>query len=113
VVATIGLLAALGVALAVVLRAHEAPDVAASLVRGGADSVSSKETAWPWLAVAGALVSAAVSVVTLRQAGRWPEMSSRYDAPAGEAATTSPPAPEEATSADLWKAMDEGRDPTE
>ena len=112
VVATLGLVAALGVALAVVLRMGEAPDVAAGLLRNGAETVSSSGTAWPWLAVAGALVSAAVSVVALRQAGRWPEMSSRYDAPAGEA-SASRPAPEEATSADLWRAIDEGRDPTD
>jgi uncharacterized membrane protein (TIGR02234 family) len=112
VVAVLGLLAALGVAVAVVLRAHEAPDVAVGLLPQSADQVLSDPTIWPWLAVAGALVSSAASVVALRQAGRWPEMSSRYDAPAGEPSTSAPP-PEEASSADLWKAMDEGRDPTE
>ena len=41
----------------------------------------------------------------------WPEMGSRYDAPGAAAATAAGP-PEEQTSLDLWKALDEGRDPT-
>ena len=112
VVATLGLLAALGVALAVVLRAHEAPDTAVALLATSADTISSDTTAWPWLAVTGAVVSTLASVVALREAGRWPEMSSRYDAPAGEASTPGG-APEATSSADLWKAIDEGRDPTD
>ena len=111
VVATLGLLAALGVALAVVLRAHEAAGVATGLLPESQDGITSTTTAWPWLAVTGAVVSALASVVALREAGRWPEMSSRYDAPAAEPSST--PAPEEASSADLWKALDEGRDPTD
>ena len=112
VVAGLGLLAALGVATAVVLRAHDARDVATGLLTTGAGSTQSSATSWPWLAVAGAVVSAAVSAVALRQAGRWPEMSSRYDAPTGEAGLADGP-PEETSSTDLWKALDEGRDPTE
>jgi uncharacterized membrane protein (TIGR02234 family) len=111
VVAALGLLAALGVVLAVVLRAHEAPGVAAALLSTSAGTVSSTTTAWPWLAVTGALVSALASAVALREAGRWPEMSSRYDAPTGEAIPA--PEAEEPSSVDLWKALDEGRDPTE
>ena len=111
VVATLGLLAALGVVAAVVPRAHTAPDVAERLMPPSAQEVLTDTTAWPWLAVVGALVTAAGFAVALRQAARWPEMSSRYDAPAGEVASTPPP--EEATGADLWRAMDEGRDPTE
>ncbi len=111
VVAVIGLLAALGVAAAVVVRAHEAADVAVSLLTTSADTVSSDETAWPWLAVGGAVLSALMSLVALREAGRWPEMSARYDAPTGESAGATAPA-EEASNAELWKALDEGRDPT-
>ena len=41
----------------------------------------------------------------------WPEMGRRYDAPA-EAAPEPAKSPEEQENLDLWKAMDEGRDPT-
>ena len=114
VVAVLGLLASLGVAAAVVPRAHEAPDVAADLLPTSVGDVTTSATAWPWLAVVGAAVAALASVVALREAGRWPEMSSRYDAPAAEAGTVDAAASssEEPSSADLWKAMDEGRDPT-
>ncbi len=111
VVAVLGLLACLGVVAAVVPRAHTAGDVALGLLPDSASPVSSSETVWPWLAVAGALVAALGFVVALREAGRWPEMSSRYDAPAGEASPAGTP-PEEASSTELWKALDEGRDPT-
>ena len=63
---------------------------------------------------------AAVTSVVLVVAGAlavawcpaWPEMGSRYDAPgaAGEAAPAVPA--EEQTNLDLWKQLDEGRDPT-
>ena len=45
-------------------------------------------------------------------ARHWPEMGSRYDAPRRRAPSAEPPAGGP-TSLDLWKAMDEGRDPTE
>ena len=111
VVAMVGLLAGLGVVATVVPKAHEAPDVAVGLLSTSASEVSSDPTVWPWLAVTGAVLTALGFVVALREAGRWPEMSSRYDAPVGETRAATP-APEEATSAELWKAMDEGRDPT-
>ena len=41
----------------------------------------------------------------------WPEMGTRYDAPGSAPAPPAVP-PEEQSSLDLWKAMDEGRDPT-
>ncbi len=113
IVAGLGLLAAVVVALVVALRAGEAPEVAVGLLPGSAGAVSSSASAWPWLAVTGALVSAVASIVAVREAGRWPEMSSRYDAPAGEAQAAGTVAAEEASSADLWKALDEGRDPTD
>ena len=42
---------------------------------------------------------------------RWPEMGTRYDAPTGAgAADAHDAAPKE--NIDIWKALDEGRDPT-
>src|SRR5699024_6562218 len=63
VVATLGLLAALGVALAVILRAGEGAGTAASMLSNGAGSVSSSGTSWPWLALLGAVLSALASAV--------------------------------------------------
>jgi uncharacterized membrane protein (TIGR02234 family) len=50
------------------------------------------------------------ALAALRYVRGWPEMGGRYDAPVGP----EPPAkaPEEQENLDLWKAMDEGRDPT-
>lgn len=62
--------------------------------------------AWPLLAIAAFVLAAALGVVTIRFAGAWPTMSSRYDAPSARrpAAGTS--------DTDMWKAMDRGDDPT-
>jgi hypothetical protein len=63
-------------------------------------------TAWPWVGVAAALVALAATALAVRLVPSWPEMGSRYDAP-GTAAET-----REETSLDLWRALDDGRDPT-
>jgi uncharacterized membrane protein (TIGR02234 family) len=62
--------------------------------------------AWPLLAIAAFVLAAVLGVVTIRFAGAWPTMSSRYDAPSARrpAAGTS--------DTDMWKAMDRGDDPT-
>ena len=113
VVAVVGLLAALGVVAAVLTRRHRATDVAAGLLPDSSAGVSLDATAWPWLALAGAVLGALTFLVALREAARWPEMSSRYDAPAGDPAPGSGrTADEDASGAELWKALDEGRDPT-
>ena len=53
------------------------------------------------------------AAIAVRRVGGWPEMGTRYDAP-GDQAATRPSADEddEPSSLDLWKAIDEGRDPT-
>lgn len=120
VVSAIGLAAAAGVAVTVALRIGSVDTTARDLVTGGASrgDVSTDVTSWPYAAVVGAAVSAVLFVLAWRSAPAWPEMSSRYDAPVGDRAPgteagTSPPAtPEEATPGELWKALDEGRDPT-
>ncbi len=65
----------------------------------------------PWYAAA--LVGAGLSVVATLAAvvlvPGWPEMGSRYDAPAA-ASQRDDSTPE--TNIDIWKALDEGRDPT-
>ncbi len=65
-------------------------------------------TGWHLVAVAAFAVAAALGVVTVRLAPRWPTMGSRYDAPPVRPAPQPAPADH-----DMWKALDEGRDPTQ
>ena len=125
IVSTIGLAAALGVALTVALGIGEVAETARALVTDGAGrgDVGTSTTTWPYAAVVGALVAVAAFLTALRSAPAWPEMSSRYDAPAGDRngtrRTGDAPVTGEAGEAsrepndrDLWQAIDEGRDPT-
>lgn len=74
----------------------------------GVTGVTSGPTGWYWLALGSGPVALLAAVRAARSVGSWPEMGARYDAP-GQAPG---PAAEETTARDLWKAMDEGRDPT-
>jgi cytochrome c-type biogenesis protein CcmH/NrfG len=96
-ISVVALLLALGVAVTVLLGA----EVDECAHRAG----------WYWAAVASLplVVGAALAAVFLVPG--WPEMGRKYDAPA-EAAAEPAKAPEEQENLDLWKAMDEGRDPT-
>lgn len=63
---------------------------------------------WRWITAAAFFLSALVGVVITRFGVLWPTMGRKYDAPKAHAAT------EEAESeADIWKALDDGRDPTQ
>jgi uncharacterized membrane protein (TIGR02234 family) len=106
VAAGLGLLAVLGAAASVVPYASTATDVAARRLGDPADATTTT-TSWPLALVVGCLLSAAAFVVALRAAGRWPEMSRRYDAPEDGARSVEP-----SGATDLWRALDEGRDPT-
>jgi uncharacterized membrane protein (TIGR02234 family) len=61
---------------------------------------------WPLLAIFAFVVAAVLGVVTIRFAGAWPTMSSRYDAPSARRPAAG------ASDTDMWKAMDRGDDPT-
>lgn len=67
-------------------------------------------TGWYWVALVAAAASLATTLVAAVAVRRWPEMGRRYDAPGTAAA--SPARPGEASSTDLWRALDEGVDPT-
>jgi hypothetical protein len=104
VVLGIGLLAALGV----VACAAAAPFVLPDQIRDGlpdAPHDAADPTAAYLVSCVAAVAGVAALAVAWVQVPRWPTMSSRYDAPAARSA-----APHET---DLWKALDEGRDPTE
>jgi uncharacterized membrane protein (TIGR02234 family) len=65
-------------------------------------------SAWRWVAAVAFVLSALVGVVVIRFGALWPTMGRKYDAPK---AHTAPKAVE--TEADIWKALDEGDDPTQ
>jgi uncharacterized membrane protein (TIGR02234 family) len=117
IVTLLGLLGALGV-VAVVVAARfvlpdERPEPAAAL---GTGTSGLSWTGWYWAAAVAAILSVVATALAVRWVRQWPEMGSRYDAP-GTAPGTAPEAaeapPEDRSNLDLWKAMDEGRDPTE
>ncbi|MEO6604576.1 MAG: Trp biosynthesis-associated membrane protein [Aeromicrobium sp.] len=70
------------------------------------DAIS--ESIWSYVALAAFVVAVVLGVVTTRLASSWPTMSSRYDAP-----PVRPSAQATQDDEDMWKALDEGRDPTQ
>lgn len=115
--AALGLLASLALAVTWLVgwsSLHE--DVAAQLVGNG---LGGQRLSWtPWFAAAGLgiVVALVTSAVALVRVPAWPEMGSRYDAPAipkvGADAQTTPVDLAKADPMDVWKAIDEGHDPT-
>jgi uncharacterized membrane protein (TIGR02234 family) len=81
------------------------------LTRLGVDKVSTSVGVWFWAAAVAGLLSLAATVLGVRLVPGWPEMGSRYDAP-GAQEPAPVVKPEDQSSLDLWRAMDEGRDPT-
>jgi uncharacterized membrane protein (TIGR02234 family) len=107
VLSVVGLLTSAGALVVVLLGSGTAEDDAreAAVARGATGDVFvTSLSAWYYLAAVGALLAAAAFVVAVVRSPRWPAMGSRYDAPS---ARSSPPADE-----DMWRALDEGRDPT-
>jgi len=112
VVAVVGRLASLGARVGVVLGFEAAQEAArdAALARGATgDAFTTGLTPWYYLSGLGGLLTLAAFGVATARAPRWPAMGSRYDAPASSAGTA-PAAP--TTEEDMWRALDEGRDPT-
>jgi hypothetical protein len=72
-----------------------------------AERSSGSYTGWYWVAVGASVLLLGLAVVALRRAPEWPAMGSRYDAPGAR-----PPVdPDDERS--TWRALDEGRDPTD
>lgn len=67
-------------------------------------------TGWFWTSAVCAVLALLPAGLAVRLSPAWPEMGSRYDAPSAAAS-----APEQSldTDRDLWRALDEGRDPTQ
>jgi uncharacterized membrane protein (TIGR02234 family) len=107
VVAALGAVASIGaLASALAASGRLTDDARAAVVTRGATGagIDTSLTGWYVVAVAGAVLTAAAFVVAVRVAGTWPAMGSRYDAPGTR--------PREVAEQDLWRAIDEGHDPT-
>ena len=108
-------LAGLGVLALVVVGHSDVPAAVRDAVAAvGVTDPDVSRTPWFWLTGAGALASAVAAALAFTWAPAWPEMGQRYDAPPRAAPSTSPPEQGESERSDteLWKALDDGRDPT-
>ena len=114
VVAVLAVLAALGLAATVVVGFSTAPDhVRDAYHELGVDHPDVGLTGWYWVAAPATLLTLLTTLAAVRLVPSWPEMGRRYDAPADAApAAPADQPPAERENLDLWKAMDEGRDPT-
>jgi uncharacterized membrane protein (TIGR02234 family) len=108
VLAVVGGLASVGALVATAVAFGDAQhDAVAALVAKGATGhgFPSHLTGWAFAAGVGAVVAVAAFVVAVPKARGWPAMGTRYDAPGTRA-----DAP--VTEQDMWRAFDEGQDPT-
>ncbi|MEP7736951.1 Trp biosynthesis-associated membrane protein [Nocardioides sp. 31GB23] len=118
VVVAVGLLGSVGALVAALAAWGSLPDeLRTALEQVGAGDTDVTRTGWYATAVVGSLLLVLASGAALRLVPHWPEMGSRYDAPTGQAAGARPAAPtrpvEELSGLDLWRAIDEGHDPTD
>lgn len=100
-------LAGAGLVACLAVAPTSLPDQVRDQVGGEHGSFAVDPTGWYFAAAVAAVLGLVAVVAAWVLAPRWPTMSSRYDAPAGRRTE----APADETS--LWKALDEGRDPTE
>jgi uncharacterized membrane protein (TIGR02234 family) len=111
-IAVLGALAALGVLVSVVLGFGSVPDaLRAGFAEIGLADPGIRRTGWYWTAAVAAVLSLVATALAVRLVPYWPEMGTRYDAP-GAQEPAPVVKPEDQSSLDLWRAMDEGRDPT-
>lgn len=106
VVAGLGILATVGCGVAVVTGAGDARETAAGML-GGASDITVSTSSWPAVTIAACVAAAAAFAVAVFRAPGWPEMSARYDSPASRDEE-----PESMSDTELWRALDDGRDPT-
>jgi hypothetical protein len=97
----VGLLAAAGAVVTVAVSWFTLPDdVRDAVERLSLEPGGVHSTGWFWVGAVAAVLGLVSWLLAVRWVRDWPEMGRRYDTP-----SDSPPE-------DLWKAMDEGRDPT-
>jgi hypothetical protein len=109
-VLALGLLAAGGTAATLAAGVGSLPAaVREPYAAAGYVGVEVALTGWYAAAWVGTLVSTVALAAAVRLAPAWPEMGARYDAPTDGGAAE---AVDGAGSLELWRALDEGRDPT-
>jgi len=109
-VAALGLLTALGAVASVVTGwFSSASSLKDALAGVGVQHPVVHHTGWWWTALVGSLLAMVAAAIAVRLVPRWPEMGSRYDAPVAAAPSTTGP---DADSLELWRALDDGQDPT-
>jgi uncharacterized membrane protein (TIGR02234 family) len=106
VVLTLSALAAAGLVACVVAAPFSLPGQVRDQVGAGRGSFGVGPSGWYVAAAVAAVLGLVAVLAAWVLAPRWPAMSSRYDAPAGRRTS------EAADETSLWKALDEGRDPT-
>ena len=112
VVAAVGALASAGILAATVAAFGRAQDDAtrALAARGATGDVTPAAlTGWYWVTLVGGVLALVAFAAALRLAPGWPAMGTRYDAPATRTAQEEAAAVSEQ---DMWRALDDGRDPT-
>lgn len=115
VVAVLGAVAAAGLVMTCVVGFGSVQDALAGALRtaSGQDTTTVSLTGWYWAACAGAVVALVATVAAVAWVPAWPEMGRRYDAPtAGAAGAGATSAAADGSNLELWKALDEGQDPT-
>jgi len=113
VVAVLAVIAAAGLVVASVEAFWSLPTklTDALSAASGVDTASTGFTPWYAAALVGAVLSVTATTAAVVLVRHWPEMGTRYDAPAGTGgAGSAVSVPTE--NIDIWKALDEGRDPT-
>jgi uncharacterized membrane protein (TIGR02234 family) len=108
IVAAVGALAILGALVAALTTLGAARHGALAALRGKGLTGTATDTAvtgWYVTVLVASVIALAAFAVAVGKAPRWPSMGSRYDAPG--ARDTEP-----ATEQDMWRALDEGHDPT-
>lgn len=111
--------AALVVLVAAIFPAESAPLLQDRLAAKGWSApapYASSTQVWRWLVAVGGAGCLVSGLLVVRRSGSWPSMGRRYDAPQAAPAPTAGVA-EGSADADLdeqtlWRALDEGRDPT-
>lgn len=74
----------------------------------GEDASAVHFTGWYAAACVAAVGCVVTTLLAVRLVPAWPEMGRQYDAPAGDAAPVEPQG-----NLEIWKALDEGHDPTD
>ena len=114
-IAVLALIAAVGLAIVTAEGWWSVPrklgDALAEL--SGTATATAGVTGWYAAAVVAAVACLATTLAAVRFVPSWPEMGTRYDAPVGASHARDGEREDPPTeNIDIWKAIDEGRDPT-